>query len=206
MYIQYLQSFVAGLLISLSGSLPLGNLNIAAMQIAIKGTLKKALWFAGGVVLVEMIYLSFTLSVLDRFAISDSILFLFRAASVILLLVMAAGNFMAIKHKKHKNIVLNNKAGGVVLGIAMSAVNPMQVPFWAGWAVYLLSQSLLVNSTAVFTIFVFSAGIGTFTALLLFIFTGRKFSAFMLRNQRKANLLIGGVFVGMAVIQFIKLW
>jgi len=206
MYIQYLQSFVAGLLISLSGSLPLGNLNIAAMQIAIKGTLKKALWFAGGVVVVEMVYLAFTLSVLGRFTISDSVFFLFRAASVILLLIMAAGSFMAVKHKEHKNIVLNNKVGGAVLGIAMSAVNPMQVPFWAGWAVYLLSQSLLVNSTAVFTIFVFSAGIGTFTALLLFIFTGRKFSAFMLRNQKKVNLLTGCLFVFMAIVQFIKLW
>ncbi len=206
MYIQYLQIFVAGLLISLSGSLPLGNLNVGAMQIAAKGTLRKALWFAGGVVVIEMAYLSITLNVLGRFTINEHIFFFLRGASIVLLLIMAIGCFAAVKQKEHKNIILNNKLNGAVLGVTMSAVNPMQVPFWAGWAIYLLSRSLLVNSAAGFSVFVISAGIGTFAALLLFIFAGRRFSALMLRHQRKVNAGMGCLFVIMAIAQFIKLW
>jgi len=205
MYIQYLQTFAAGLLISLSGSLPLGNLNVAAMQIATKDTLRRAVWFAAGVVVIEMMYLVVTLSVLGRFTINEKIFFFFRVASILLLLIMAAGSFLAIPHKEHKNIVLNNKVRGAVLGATMSAVNPMQVPFWAGWTIYLLSRSLLVSSAAGLSVFVLSAGIGTFTALLLFIFAGRKWSALMLRNQGKVNMLMGCLFVVMAIAQSMKL-
>jgi threonine/homoserine/homoserine lactone efflux protein len=206
MAIQYLQSFIAGLFISLTGSLPLGNLNVAAMQIAARETLRKALWFAAGVTLVEMAYLAVTLSIVGSFTIQARVFFFFRLVSVAILLIMAAGSFMATANKEGKNVILDNKVKRFLLGAGMSAVNPMQIPFWAGWSIYLLSQVWLENNVAGNTIFTLSAGAGTFIALLIFILAGRRFSAVMQQNKKTVNAGMGILFVAMAVYQFIKLF
>ena len=205
MFIQYLQTFIAGLFISLSGSLPLGNLNVAAMQIASRETLRKALWFAIGVTVVEMLYLMITLNLVGRIDLHQQLFHFFRMLSVLLLLIMAVGSFKATTNKEGKNIVIDNKAKRLFLGAAMSAVNPMQIPFWMGWVIYLLSQSWIANSAAGNTVFTISAGIGTFLALLIFIIAGRKFSALMRQNAKLVNLSMGCLFTLMAVFQILHL-
>ena len=205
MIIQYLQSFIAGLLISLVGSLPPGNLNVAAMQIAVKETFGKALWFALGVIVVEMIYLGIILNIISRVTIGNNASVFFRIVSVVFLLILAVSSLAAIKAKGHKNIVLDNKIKRSVLGASMSAVNPMQVPFWMGWIIYLLSRSLLVDSASGLLVFVLSTGIGTFIALLLFIYAGKTFSEILLRKQKQVNMIIGCLFMILAVAQFFKI-
>jgi threonine/homoserine/homoserine lactone efflux protein len=204
MVIQYLQSFMAGLLISLVGSLPPSNLNVAAMQIAVKETFGKALWFSLGVIVIEMIYLGIILNVIGRFTINNNAATFFRIVSVVFLLVLAVSSLSAIKAKEHKNIILDNKIKRSVLGATMSAVNPMQVPFWMGWIIYLLSRSLLINSASGVMVFVLSTGIGTFIALLFFIYAGKTFSEILLRKQKQVNMVAGCLFIVLAVAQLFK--
>ena len=203
MVVQYLQCFGAGLLISLSGSLPLGNLNVSAMQIAAKDTVNKALWFAIGVTLIEMVYLKVTLGVVDVLAGYERLFYFFRIISIVLLIVMALGSFFVARSSDAGHIVLDGKRSKFVLGLLMSTLNPMQIPFWFGWAVYLLSHAVLVPISGAYNIFTVGAGAGTFIALLVFIFAGRKFSGFMLRNHKAVNISMGFLFVIMAVYQAI---
>src|SRR6218665_888015 len=60
-----LRIFCWGLVISFLGSLPLGTLNIAAMQIGIQESLKDAIYFSFGSLLVEMIYVRISLVGID---------------------------------------------------------------------------------------------------------------------------------------------
>jgi len=201
----YLQSGIAGMLISISGSLPLGNLNVAAMQIAAREKLRNAILFAAGVVLIEMVYLGITFNIIGRITIQGQVLFIFRAISVVLLLIMAAGSFMALMHKEGKNVIIDNKVQRFVLGVTMSAVNPMQIPFWMGWVFYLLSRSVINGSYQSGTIFVVGAGVGTFAALLLFILAGKRFSSVMQVNKKKIDVGMGCLFTIMAILQLVKL-
>ena len=57
--------FGAGLLISFLGSLPLGTLNITAMQIAIQETIRRALQYALGVAIIELFYVRLSLKGID---------------------------------------------------------------------------------------------------------------------------------------------
>ncbi len=205
MAIQYLQSFVVGFLISLMGSIPLGNLNLSAMQIAALNAYK-AFRFSMGVVIVEMAYLAITLVLLGSFTIGNTGLILFRIISGVFLLVLAIASFRAAKKEQQNNKLINNNKNPLVLGLIMSAVNPMQFPFWVGWVVYSLSHSLLVKSVFGFSVFVIGAGTGTFIALLLFIFAGLKLSAIMYRNQKLVNTLFGIIFLLLAISQFVKLF
>ena len=201
----YLQSGIAGMLISISGSLPLGNLNVAAMQIAARERLYNAILFAAGVVLIEMVYLGITLNIIGRINIQGHVLFIFRAISVVLLLIMAAGSFMALLQKDGKNVIIDNKVQRFVLGVTMSAVNPMQIPFWMGWVFYLLSRSVINGSYESGTVFVIGAGLGTSAALLLFILVGKHFSSIMQVHKKKIDVGMGCLFTIMAILQLIKL-
>ena len=57
--------FFWGLTISFLGSLPLGTLNVAAMQIGIQESVKEAIYFSIGSLLVEMIYVRISLVGID---------------------------------------------------------------------------------------------------------------------------------------------
>ncbi len=196
----------AGLLISLSGSLPLGNLNVCAMQVAAKDTLRNALLFAFGVTLIEVLYLRITLSIVNVLSGNQQLFYYFRGATILVLLILAVGSFRAARCTDGRHVFIDNSSSKFLLGAAMSAMNPMQIPFWMGWAVYLLSNVILVPESGAYNIFTVGAGIGTFLALLVFIFAGIKFAAFMERNRKGVNISMGCLFVIMAFFQAVHLF
>jgi len=196
----------AGLLISLSGSLPLGNLNVTAMYIAAREDMRSALHFAIGVCIIELAYLCGTFYIVDKLASYSSLLFFFRVISIILPVLLAVGCLLSLKSKEQKNVVLDTRLKRFWLGAGLSAINPLQVPFWAGWILYLLVQAILPAQLIAYSLFVVGAGIGTFTALLLFILAGKKLSAFMQRNRYMVNIVTAFVFLGIATLQAIKLF
>ncbi|MGB8191604.1 MAG: LysE family transporter, partial [Chitinophagaceae bacterium] len=60
-----LRIFVTGLFISFLGTLPLGTMNIAAMQISVTDGLRPAFYFALGVLLIEIVYVRLSLVAMD---------------------------------------------------------------------------------------------------------------------------------------------
>ena len=58
---KFIKIFSWGLLISFLGSLPLGTLNVAAMQIGIQESIVNALYFSLGSLCIEMIYVRISL-------------------------------------------------------------------------------------------------------------------------------------------------
>jgi len=204
---QYLYSILTAFLISLSGSLPFGNLNLTAMAIAAKETVKKAVWFAIGVALVEIIYLRFTLGAMNWVVGHVALFFIFQWATVALMLLLCVGSIIAATKKagETKNIFIENKTNRLVLGIGMSAINPMQVPFWAGWATWLFSHQALQQTAIAYNLFTLAAGVGTLTALLLFIFIGKKLSVLIQSRQHFVHIIMATLFFIMAVLQAVKL-
>src|SRR5687767_9660491 len=60
-----LRVFVTGLFISFLGTLPLGTLNLASMQISISDGIRPAIYFALGALLVEVVYVRISLVAMD---------------------------------------------------------------------------------------------------------------------------------------------
>lgn len=194
-----LSSFAA-IGISLMGSLPLGNLNITAMYIAARRTVNEALLFALGAVLVEVIYLRGSLMVISWIIEHKSLFKVLQWGVVILFISLALNCFLTTdRNKKHSPVIQNTNP--LLLGIIISAVNPLQIPFWAGWTLYLTSTKILTEGNAYYNIFALSAGIGTFFALFIFIVLGTKLSGYIKANTQKINLLMGVLFLLLAIYQ-----
>ena len=121
-----------GFLVSFLGQLPLGNMSFTSTQICIQEGVKKAWQFAVGVAIVEMIYLRFALTGMD-WVVQHRILFLALGwLTVVMFFVLGILAFRTARKQEgdKKALVLNNKLNRFVLGLTMSALNPLQIPFW----------------------------------------------------------------------------
>lgn len=198
--------FFTGMGISFLGTLPLGNLNITAMQIAISENTRKALLFSLGVALVEIIYVRLSLKGIDWIMAHQNIFRYMEWAAVLIFAVLGVASLLAGRRQHaEKTVLLNNRLHRFVLGISMSAVNPAQIPFWFAWSSYLFSTGLLKSSTWQFNVYVAGIAAGTLGGLCVFIFGGRWLVKKLNTSQRFLDLLMGIVFLLSAGIQLYKI-
>jgi threonine/homoserine/homoserine lactone efflux protein len=192
------------MLISFLGSLPLGTLNVAAMQIAITDGLQPAILFSLGCLLVEIIYVRLSLIAMDWVRRQQRLFRILEWVTLLVVLALAASSFYAAMHPQaNKNVILNSTINRFVLGVMMSAVNPVQIPFWFGWSTVLFTKKILLPKSSHYNIYIAGIGIGTLVASCVFVFGGRFVGERISNNQALLNWVIGGIFL---LTAFIQLW
>ena len=198
--------FFIGMLISFLGSLPLGSLNVSAMQIAITENIKKAIQFSLGVALVEILYVRLSLTGIDWVIAHQQLFYILEWITVFLFIILAISSFWVARKKNTatKNILLNNTMNRFWLGFTMSAINPVQIPFWFIWSTYLFSNKILLPVPSYFNVYIAGIGTGTLTGLAIFIFAGRWLLAKLHASQRIINIIVGIVFIISAAIQLYR--
>jgi threonine/homoserine/homoserine lactone efflux protein len=198
--------FFVGMLVSFLGSLPLGTLNIAAMQIAIGQGVQSAMLFSLGSLLAEMIYVRISLVAMDWVRKQRTLLKLLDWLTVLVVVALAFSSFYtAMQTKPAPNPVLAVALPKLVLGFMMSALNPVQIPFWFGWSAVLFSRKVLVPDVRQYYLYIAGIGIGTFMGNCIFIFGGQFVAHRIENNQQMLNWIIGGVFVFTAILQLYKI-
>jgi len=199
-----LRIFGMGLLVSFLGSLPLGTLNIAAMQISITDGVVKALMFSCGSLLVEIVYVRLSLVAMDWVRKQQRIFKMLEWLTLIIVVALAVSSFYAALHPKvEKNVILSSTLPRFVLGVVMSAVNPVQIPFWFGWSTVLFSKKILLPRQDHYNIYIIGIGLGTLLGNCVFIFGGLLIATRLSNNQHVLNWVIGGIF---AITALIQLW
>lgn len=197
-----LRIFFTGMLVSFLGSLPLGTLNIAAMQIAIAESVRNALLFSLGSLTAEMIYVRLSLVAMDWIRRQEKIFKLFDWLALLIIIALAVSSFIAASHPhENRNVILNNNLPSFLLGLAMSAVNPMQIPFWFGWSTVLFAKKILLPVKVHYNFYTIGIGTGTLLGNCVFIFGGRLIASKIQNNQSVVNYAIAGIFVLTALIQ-----
>jgi threonine/homoserine/homoserine lactone efflux protein len=201
-----LKIFFTGMLVSFLGSLPLGTLNIAAMQISVSDGVLAAMLFSLGSLLVEIIYVRLSLVAMDWIRKQERILKALEWVTLIIVVALAASSFYAALHPKvEKNIVLDSPLPKFVLGLIMSAVNPVQIPFWFGWSTVLFTKKVLLPRKDHYNSYILGIGIGTFIGNCIFIFGGLLIASKINNNQHILNWVIGGIFAITALLQLWKI-
>ena len=195
------------MLVSFIGSLPLGTLNIAAMQISVSDGITAAMLFSTGSLLIEIIYVRISLVAMDWIRKQEKIVKALEWITLIIVLGLAASSFYAaLNPKVEKNFVLDSPLPKFVLGMLMCAVNPVQIPFWFGWSTVLFSKKVLLPRNDHYNSYIIGIGIGTFIGNCIFIFGGLLIANSISNNQHILNWVIGGIFALTALIQAWKIW
>jgi threonine/homoserine/homoserine lactone efflux protein len=197
--------FITGLTISFLGTLPLGTLNIAAMQIAITDGLSPAMYFVMGALLVEMIYVRVSLVAMNWVFRHKTLFRWLEWISIVIILALAVSSFIAAADPVvKKNVLLSGGIHRFWLGVLMSSLNPVQIPFWFGWSTVLFTKKVLEHNNSHYNTYILGIGLGTFIGNLVFVFGGRFIVDVLNTNQKILHWIIGGIFLVTAIILTIK--
>lgn len=198
--------FIWGLIVSFLGSLPLGTLNVAAMQISISESIGNAVWFSLGSLLVEVIYVRISLVGINWVRKQKKLFKWMEWIALAIVVALAIGSFIAASSPhQEKNVMLDNQLHRFFLGMMLSAINPVQIPFWFGWSTVLFTKNILVPKKSFYNIYIVGIGLGTLFANLLFILGGRMMADKLNASQSLINWVIGGIFSITAIIFLIKI-
>lgn len=195
------------MIISFLGSLPLGTLNVAAMQIGIQESIKDAIWFSSGSLLIEMVYVRISLVGIDWVRKKQKLMKAMEWITLVIITALAVGSFIAAIRDGGgaKNVLLHNNMHRFLLGMFMCAINPVQIPFWFGWSTVLFTKKILEPKSSNYNSYIIGIGIGTLIGNCLFIFGGKWMVQRIANSQQYLNWVIGGIFTLTALIQFIKI-
>ena len=198
--------FFWGMMVSFLGSLPLGTLNVAAMQISVQESIMNAIYFSLGSLLTEMIYVRISLVGINWIRRQKVLFKWMEWITLAIVLALAAGSFIAATHEHHtKNVMLNNNMHRFLLGLLLSSISPMQVPFWFGWSTVLFQKNILQPKNSFYNLYIIGIGLGTLMGNCVFIFGGKYIVEKLNANQNILNWVIGGIFALTAVIQLIRI-
>ena len=196
--------FLTGMFISFLGSLPLGTLNIAAMQISISDGVLPALKFACGALAAEVIYVRLSLIAMDWVRRQQKLFRILEWVTLLIVVALAVSSFYAALHPSvQKNVILSSTLHRFFLGLFMSALNPMQIPFWFGWSTVLFTKKILQPINSHYNSYIAGIGLGTLLANSVFIFGGILIAERFNSNQHLVNWIVGGIF---AITALVQLW
>jgi threonine/homoserine/homoserine lactone efflux protein len=197
-----LKIFFTGMLVSFVGSLPLGTLNVAAMQISVSDGVTQAMLFSVGSLIAEVIYVRISLVAMDWVRKQELFFKILEWVTLAIVLALAIFSFYAAFHPSEgENKILSSTLPKIILGFTMSALNPVQIPFWFGWSTVLFSKKILLPRNDHYNFYIIGIGIGTFAGNLVFIFGGQFIADKISNNQHILNWVIGGIFTITAIIQ-----
>jgi threonine/homoserine/homoserine lactone efflux protein len=195
------------MLVSFLGSLPLGTLNIACMQIAITDGILSACMFSAGSLLVEVVYVRLSLVAMDWVRKQERLFKILEWVTLLIVVALAVSSFYAAMHPSvEKNVILSSTLPRFVLGLVMSAVNPVQIPFWFGWSTVLFTKKILLPRKDHYNMYIVGIGIGTLIGNCVFIFGGILIASKISNNQHVLNWVIGGIFAVTALIQIWRMF
>ncbi|MCW3073628.1 MAG: lysine transporter LysE [Flaviaesturariibacter sp.] len=201
-----LRIFFTGMFISFLGSLPLGTLNVAAMQIAISEGVRPAFLFSLGSLVTEVIYVRLSLIAMDWVRKQQKLFRMLEWVTLAIVVVLVISSFYAALHPSvSKNIILSSTLNKFLLGLLMSAVSPVQIPFWFGWSTVLFTKGVLLPKNSHYNTYIGGIALGTLFGNFVFVFGGKLIGEKISGNQSVLNWIIGGIFALTAFIQVYKM-
>jgi threonine/homoserine/homoserine lactone efflux protein len=194
------------MIVSFLGSLPLGTLNVAAMQISVQENVRNAILITLGSLSVEMIYVRISLVGINWVRKQKKLFRWMEWIALGIVVALAIGSFAAaMKPHAAKNVMLDNHVNRYLLGAMLSAINPVQIPFWFGWSTVLFTKNILQPKNSFYNIYIIGIGLGTLMGNCVFIFGGKWIVGKLNGSQSLMNWIIGGIFAVTAVIFLIKI-
>ncbi len=171
-----LKIFGAGLLVSFLGGLPFGVLNLTAFQIAAIQNIQDAFIFSVAVVLIELAAARVALLGVNSMNLKHRAFSFILPMGIITLLYLAVSNFTATQTFSELGAlpkVFPFIKSSFLLGLLLSFLNPMHLPFWLGWNSIFLSRRTLQRGFGMYSFYLTGIGLGSLMGLLVYIVAGK---------------------------------
>ena len=201
-----LKIFFWGLIISFLGTLPPGTLNVAAMQIGVQESIMNAINFSTGTIVTEVVFARISLIGINWLRKQKILFRWLEWITFGIVVALAIGSFMAANKEYHaKNFMLVNDVNRFLLGMLLSAISPMHIPFWFGWSTVLFTKKILKPKAPFYNVFVIGIGAGSFLGCGVYILGGKYVVDKLKTNVHVLNWIIGGIFALTAIVMLLKI-
>lgn len=204
-----LKNIFVGFLVSFLGSIPLGYLNIVGFEVYNKFGLDDTIFYLLGIISIEFFVIFFTLIFANKLMANTRLIKWIEGFSVLFMFLLAYIFYSSASSKASNQSVLEKYIdySPYVVGIILSLLNFIQIPFWTGWNLYLLNAKYIEISKARKYFYVVGTIIGTFSGMLVLIL-----SLHFLTNQTDflakylMKYIIPLVFIGLGTLQAVKFY
>lgn len=170
---QNIKNIFTGFLVSFIGSIPLGYLNVVGYDVFKKFGLNETVFYLLGVISIEFFVIYFTLLFANQLIANQKLLKFIEGFSVVFMFVLAFIFYTSASSETTNPSVLERyiKYSPFVVGLILSSLNFIQVPFWTSWNLYLLNGNFIEISKSRKYFYVFGTVFGTFSGMLVLIFS-----------------------------------
>lgn len=201
---QNLQNIFVGFLVSFIGSLPLGYLNIVGYEVFQQSGLYTTILYLLGVISIECIVIYLTLIFANQLMNNKKLIRFIEGFSVVFMFLLAFIFYSSATKETAQTSVLEKYIdySPYVVGVILSCLNFIQIPFWTGWNLYLLNGNYIEISNSRKYFYVIGTVIGTFAGMLALILSLNYLTLqtdFLAKYLMK--FIIPIVFVGLGLFQ-----
>lgn len=206
---QIVKNIIVGFLISFIGSIPLGYLNVVGFEIYTKFGIEETIFYLLGVISIEFFVIYFTLIFAKKLMENTKLLKFIEGFSVVFMFLLAYIFYSSSTKEVQNQTVLEKYIdySPYVVGLILSCLNFIQIPFWTSWNLYLLNGKYIEISKARKYFYVFGTVCGTFSGMLVLILS-LHFVTYQTDFLAKylMKFIIPLVFIGLGVFQSYKFY
>lgn len=166
-----LKNIFVGFLVSFIGSIPLGYLNVVGYDVFQKFGINETIFYLLGVISIEFFVIYFTLIFANKLIENKKLLKFIEAFSIIFMFLLAYIFFSSASKETANQSVLEKYVdySPFVVGLILSCLNFIQIPFWTSWNLYLLNGKYIEVSNSRKYFYVLGTVLGTFCGMLVLI-------------------------------------
>jgi threonine/homoserine/homoserine lactone efflux protein len=197
-----LVNFMAGAVVSFLGSLPVGILNVSIVQISLQKGLKAALLFAFACAVIELGYSYIAVRMTE--ALVDFAMYKHPIQLFSIAMFLVAGIYYI--RKKPSSREAKYSLGPFSLGIVLSIVNVIAIPFWLVYTTVLSTyQWIDVDSAKEIAWFVTGISLGTLLGLMTFALLSQRINKRFSLQSTLVNKIVGVLLIGSSLLELIDL-
>jgi hypothetical protein len=166
-----LKNIFVGFLISFLGSIPLGYLNVIGFEVYQQKGLMSLYSYLGGVVIIEGIVILLTLLFAEKLIKNKKLLKWIEGFSVAFIFLLAYIFHTASDSDGtlHAELTAYLSYTPLVIGLIVSSLNFVQIPFWMGWNMFVVNSGYIILERVNKYFYLAGTVAGTFSGMLVLI-------------------------------------
>lgn len=204
-----LKNILFGFLVSFIGSIPLGYLNVIGFKIFSKAGVESLFYFLLGVVFIEMFVVYFTLLFAKKLVNNNKLIKAIDFFAIIFLIIIAYTFYVSSNAEVDQGGFFEKYSNypTFLIGIVLSSINFLQIPFWTGWNLYLINGNYIYINNNLKFYYIVGTLIGTFGGMLSLVLIlstlAEKTSSF---SKYVVPIIIPLFFMVLAIVQTAKVY
>jgi threonine/homoserine/homoserine lactone efflux protein len=190
---------ILGFVLGFMGYLPLGNINLTVVQLSLGDSAKKLWGYILFASFMEFVYCVGCLEGMEVLLGKPDWVIILKWAAVVIFTLLGLLSFF------HKEDGQKFRVSGLSRGLFAATINPLQIPFWLVWGVYMIQNKWLHNDLPSIVIFAIITATGTVAILWLYAVGGKKLVEKLKLERKVLDRIVGVLLIGLAVWQLCRL-